>query len=80
MLAVFAMLSDIPAYIAAFVSQLTGADMSGFVNFFNDGIAKVFEIVETLIGGRFLPLSKCTDEEKSRREDGFLTVDKVAEP
>ena len=51
MLGVFAMLSDIPAYIAAFVSQLTGADMSGFVNFFNDGIAKVFEIVETLIGG-----------------------------
>ncbi len=51
MLGIFAILSDIPAYIAAAISELTGADTTEFVNFFNEGIAKVFELFETILGG-----------------------------
>ena len=51
MLAIFAVLSDIPAYIAAAISQLTGADTSEFLNNFSDGFAKVIEIAETILGG-----------------------------
>lgn len=51
MLAIIAILSDIPAYIAAAVSQLTGADISEVTGIFNDGFAKVIEIAETLLGG-----------------------------
>lgn len=51
MLAIFAVLSDIPAYIAAAISQLTGADTSGFLNIFNDAFAKVIEIAEMILGG-----------------------------
>ena len=51
MLAIFAVLSDIPAYIAAAISQLTGADTSEFLDLFNGGFAKVIEFAETLLGG-----------------------------
>ena len=51
MLGIIAILSDIPAYIAAVISQLTGADTSDFLNIFNDVFAKITEIAETLLGG-----------------------------
>lgn len=50
MLAIIAMLSDIPYYIAEFISKLIGADMSGFVSNFSDIFAKVIEAVEKLLG------------------------------
>ena len=49
MLSIFAILSDIPLYIAEFISKITGADMSGFINGFNDIYAKIIEFAEQLL-------------------------------
>ena len=50
MMAIIAMLSDIPYYIAEIISKLTGADTSAFLGVFSDGFAKVIELVENLLG------------------------------
>ena len=50
MFAVLAMLSDIPAYLAALISELTGADMTGFVDFFNSNFSKIIEAAEQILG------------------------------
>lgn len=50
MFAIIAMLSDIPYYIASLVEQLTGSDMSSFLDVFNTGFAGLIEIVEKVIG------------------------------
>ncbi len=49
MLSIFAILSDIPLYIAEFISKITGADMSGFVNGFNGIFEKIIEFAEQLL-------------------------------
>ena len=46
---IIAILSDIPLYIAQFISDLTGADMSGFVDGFSDLFAGVIEFIEGLL-------------------------------
>lgn len=50
MLAIIAMLSDIPYYIAALVEQLTGSDMSSFLEVFNGGFAGLIELAEKALG------------------------------
>ncbi len=49
MLAIISILSDIPAYIAALISELTGADTSAFVEFFNSGFENAIEIFEQIL-------------------------------
>ena len=49
MLAILAILSDIPAYISALISELIGADTSAFVDFFNNGFANVIEAFEQIL-------------------------------
>ena len=49
-MAIIAILSDIPMYIAEIISKLTGADMSTFVGAFSDGFAKMIELSEKLLG------------------------------
>ena len=46
---IIAILSDIPLYIAQFISELTGADMSGFVDSFNGIFAGIIEAIEQLL-------------------------------
>ncbi len=48
-MAIIAILSDIPLYIAQFISELTGADMSGFVDSFNNIFAGIIEAIEQLL-------------------------------
>ena len=48
-MAIIAILSDIPLYIAQFISELTGADMSGFVDGFNGIFAVIIEAIEQLL-------------------------------
>lgn len=48
-MAIIAILSDIPLYIAQFISELTGADMSGFVDSFNAAFAGIIEAIESLL-------------------------------
>lgn len=48
-MAIIAFLSDIPLFIAQFISDLTGADMSGFVNGFNDIFAGILGFIEGLL-------------------------------
>ena len=48
-MAIIAILSDIPLYIAQFISDLTGADMSGFVDGFNSIFAGILEAIESLL-------------------------------
>ncbi len=48
-MAIIAFLSDIPLYIAQFISELTGADMSGFVDSFNSIFAGIIEAIEQLL-------------------------------
>lgn len=48
-MAIIAILSDIPLYIAQFISELTGADMSGFVDGFNGVFAGIIEAIEQLL-------------------------------
>ncbi|MBQ8762551.1 MAG: hypothetical protein IJZ07_00415 [Clostridia bacterium] len=49
MLAILAFFSDIPAYVAALISQLTGADMSAFTDLFNNGFANIIEALEQIL-------------------------------
>ena len=49
MLSIFALLSDIPLYIAELISKITGADMSGFVNGFSEIFAKAVELAEQIL-------------------------------
>ena len=46
MLSIFAILSDIPYYIAELISKLTGADMSVVTDGFSKLIAKIFEVID----------------------------------
>ena len=48
MLSILAFLSDIPAYVAGFISELTGADTSAIADGFNKFIAQVFEVIDKL--------------------------------
>ena len=48
MLAIIAMISDLPAMIAAFVEKLTGADLSGIVQMSNEAIAKLLELADKI--------------------------------
>ena len=48
MLAIIALLSDIPAYIAEIVSKVTGADTSAILDIFNFGIRDIFEAIEKI--------------------------------
>lgn len=48
MLSIFAFLSDIPTYVAGFISELTGADTSAIADVFNKLIARVFEVIDKL--------------------------------
>lgn len=50
MMAIIAILSDIPMYVAEIISKLTGADTSAFVGAFSDGFAKIIELAEKLLG------------------------------
>ena len=49
-MAIIAMLSDIPMYVAQLISKLTGMDTSAITDIFSDAFAKVIELVETLLG------------------------------
>ncbi|MBR3780133.1 MAG: hypothetical protein IKK63_02895 [Clostridia bacterium] len=49
MFAILAVLSDIPMYIAEFISGLTGADMSGFVDSFNNIFSNAIEALEQIL-------------------------------
>lgn len=48
MLSIFAFLSDIPAYVANFISELTGADTSAITDVFSKLIAQLFEIIDKI--------------------------------
>lgn len=48
MLAIIAMLSDLPAMIAVVVEKLTGADLSSFVQISNEAIAKLLELADKI--------------------------------
>ena len=50
MMAIIAILSDIPYYVAELVSKITGADTSAFLGAFSDGFAKIIELAETILG------------------------------
>ena len=50
MLAIIAMLSDIPAYIADILTKVTGTDMSAYLTAINQALANVVEAVEQLVG------------------------------
>ncbi len=49
MLGIIAILSDFPAYIAALISELIGADTSAFVDFFNNGFSNAIEAIEQIL-------------------------------
>ncbi|MBO5230020.1 MAG: hypothetical protein J6B52_01215 [Clostridia bacterium] len=49
-MAFIAILSDIPLYLATLISELTGADMSGFIDMANGGFAAIIEAFEKLAG------------------------------
>ena len=46
MLSIFAILSDIPYYIAELISKLTGADTSAITDGFSKLISQFFEIID----------------------------------
>ena len=48
MISILAFLSDIPTYIAALISELTGKDMSAIIDFFNFGIRDIIEAIEQI--------------------------------
>ena len=49
MLSIFAILSDIPWYIAEIVSKVTGTDTSALLDFFSNGYAEIMEAINTII-------------------------------
>ena len=48
MFSILAILSDIPLYLATLITELTGADMTGFLDFINSGYSSVLDAVENL--------------------------------
>ena len=48
MFSILAILSDIPLYLATLVSELTGADMTGFLDFVNNGYSSILDAVENI--------------------------------
>ncbi len=46
MLSIFAILSDIPYYIAELISKVTGADTSAITDGFSKLIAQFFEVID----------------------------------
>ncbi len=48
MLGIIAILSDIPAYITAFLSELTGNDFSAVSDIINFGIRDIIEMIEQI--------------------------------
>lgn len=49
MMAIIAILSDIPMYIAQIISGITGADTSEFINAFSDVYAEIIEFAENIL-------------------------------
>lgn len=49
MLSIFAILSDIPFYIAEIISKLTGADTSAFLDFVSNFYSEIMGAINTLI-------------------------------
>ncbi len=49
MLSIFAILSDIPFYIAEIISKLTGADTSAFLDFVSNAYAEIMNAINTII-------------------------------
>ncbi len=49
MLGIIAILSDIPAYITAIVSELTGNDFSAVSDVINFGIRDIIEAIEQIL-------------------------------
>ena len=50
MMAIIAMLSDIPMYVAQIISKLTGMDTSVIADLFGGAFAKMIEFAETILG------------------------------
>lgn len=50
MLAIIAMLSELPYYFVALIEQLTGADASVITDIFSKGFAGAVELAEKLLG------------------------------
>ncbi|MBP3441654.1 MAG: hypothetical protein J6L62_02510 [Clostridia bacterium] len=48
-MAIIAILSDIPLYIAQFISEITGADTSAITGAFSDIFAQIIELFENLL-------------------------------
>lgn len=48
MISIFAFLSDIPYYIAQFISELTGADTSALTDGFSKLISQLFEAIDKI--------------------------------
>ena len=49
-MAIIAIISDIPMYIAQIISEITGADTSSFTKAFSDLFAKIIELAENILG------------------------------
>ncbi len=49
MLSIFAILSDIPWYIAEIISKITGADASAILDFISGGYAEIMDANNTII-------------------------------
>ena len=49
MLSIFAILSDIPFYIAEIILKLTGADTSAFLDFVNNAYAEIMNAINAII-------------------------------
>lgn len=49
MLSIFAILSDIPFYIAEIISKVTGADTSAFLDFVSNFYSEIMEAVNVVI-------------------------------
>ncbi|MBQ2974084.1 MAG: hypothetical protein IJE19_07000 [Clostridia bacterium] len=49
MLSIFAILSDIPWYIAEIISKITGADASAILDFISGGYAEIMDAINTII-------------------------------
>lgn len=47
-MAIIAILSDIPYYIAAIAEKLFGADLSAMLTDYNGAIAQIFEAIEAI--------------------------------
>ncbi len=48
-MAIIAILSDIPYYIAALAEKLFGADLSALIDGYNGVISQIFEAIEKIL-------------------------------